>query len=127
MSTAGSIAYFIMGLIYFIISFLSLVSITKCINDYTVKTFNKTNKYGSYIGKVLFVAAIIRVLMDITMIRDSFLLDSSYHYVFEGFEFCQELLYLMIILFVGGIYDEQKYDNKCFKTVMWISIVCVIK
>ena len=129
MATSNSQAYLIAGIIYLIISFLSLIFIATCIKFYSVKIFNKTNKYGSYIGISLLIAAIIRCLMDITMIVNSFHLDSFYYYLFESLELCQQLSYIMIILFVGGIYDQQRYNQASIKKrVIWISsIVCFIK
>ena len=35
----------------------------------------------------------------------------SDNFVFEGLALCQQAVYFVMILYVGGIYDQQYYDN----------------
>ena len=106
-SHKGDDVYFITGSLQLL---LTLVLFSPSIICYPVVKIFKTNKYGSCIGKLLFINGVIQCLMGITMMINSVERDLSHNFVFEGFALCQQALYYLIILFMGGIYNEQKYD-----------------
>ena len=74
-----------------------------------IKTFK--TRYGPHIGNLLFLNGIIQCLMTIIMMINAYYEDFSHRFVFEGLALCQQGTYYVIILFIGGVYNQQLYDK----------------
>ena len=91
----------------------------------TLCLFNFKTKYGSCMGCSLFINSIIQLLMAITLIINQFHPDFSMNFVFEALGLFQQLSFYLIMFFIGGVYNKQKYDNHIKKIIG--SIVCINK
>ena len=69
------------------------------------------NQYGAYIGISFGIIGFIQFLMGITVFINLICQHINQMFVFEGLALCQQALYFIIILLVGGVYDETGYDN----------------
>ena len=96
-----------------------------CDKDFRIKIFSEY-KYGKYIGKLFIITGIIQCAMASTMSINSFETAALHMFVFEGFALCQQALYFIIILLVGGVYNENGYDSKATrnKVNLFFFILC---
>ena len=86
--------------------------------------FRFKTKYGSWIGYVLIISGIIQCIMAVIMIINQHHPAFSLNFVFEALGFYQQSSYYLVMVFIGGVYNKQQFDQNTWIKKIYASFVC---
>ena len=112
--------YIITGVSHFVFLLIAVLHFKYCSPQFFD---NFKTKYGSIVGLLLPINISIQFLMAITLIANQFAPNFSMNLVFEALGLFQQLSFHLMILFIGGVYNKDKFD-KYIKPIAFM--VCLI-